>query len=67
MPNTTSSTGPLVSSSAGSQFCNWFSAILTEAAPTKAPPTRPTPPSTAMNRYSMPICSPNGDGLTERW
>ena len=25
------------------------------------------PPTTAMNRYSMPIFSPKGLGLTERW
>ena len=32
-----------------------------------APQTWPTPPSTAMNRYSMPMLRPNGDGLTVRW
>jgi len=36
-------------------------------APTSAPHTWPTPPSTAMNRYSMPMFRPKGEGFTVRW
>jgi hypothetical protein len=50
----------------GSQTLSWSSASLTSAAPVKAPPTVPMPPSTAMNRYSMPNLMPNGDGFTLR-
>ena len=32
-----------------------------------APQTWPTPPTTVMNRYSMPIFRPKGEGLMERW
>jgi len=41
--------------------------ILNTPAPTNAPQTLDTPPTTAMNRYSMPIFSPKGLGLTVRW
>ena len=36
-------------------------------APAMAPHTWPAPPSTAMNRYSMPILMPKGEGFTVRW
>ena len=36
-------------------------------APSTAPQTWPAPPTTAMNRYSMPIFRPKAEGLTVRW
>ena len=36
-------------------------------APRNAPHTLPTPPSTAMNRYSMPLPMEKGVGFTVRW
>ena len=58
---------PLVPISRGSSTCSWSSTILTTPAPRKAPQTWPTPPSTAMNKNSMPLWMPKGDGLTVRW
>jgi hypothetical protein len=40
--------------------------VITEA-PSTAPQTLPAPPTTAMNRYSMPWLIPNGVGLMKRW
>ena len=40
--------------------------VLTTAAPAKAPQTLPTPPTTAMKRYSIPNLMPNGEGFTVR-
>ena len=67
MPKTMTSKLPLVPMSCGSSTCNSSSTTRTTAEPRKAPHTCPTPPSTAMNRYSMPLLMPKGDGLTLRW
>ncbi len=67
MPKTMVSKLPLVPSSLGSSTCSWSSVRRTTAEPRKAPQTWPTPPSTAMNRYSMPLLMPKGEGLTLRW
>ena len=67
MPKTMISKLPLVPISRGSSTCSWSSTRRTTAEPRKAPQTLPTPPSTAMNRYSMPLLMPKGDGLTLRW
>ena len=66
-PKTMTSKLPLEPNKAGSKTCNSSSMILTTPAPRKAPQTWPTPPSTAMNRYSMPLFRPNGVGFTVRW
>ena len=51
----------------GSQICSLSSSSLVSSAPVIAPQTEPMPPTTLMNRYSMPIFRPKGEGLTERW
>ena len=58
---------PLVPMSCGNSTCSLSSTSRTTAEPRKAPQTWPTPPSTAMKRYSMPLLMPKGDGLTLRW
>jgi hypothetical protein len=65
-PNTTISKLPVAPSSLGSQSCSHSLRKLTAVAPNTAPQTAEAPPSTAMNRYSMPWPSPNGVGLTKR-
>ena len=67
MPKTMISKLPLVPMSCGSSTWSSSSMTRTTAAPRKAPQTCPTPPSTAMNRYSMPLWMPKGEGLTLRW
>ena len=46
--------------------CSTCLASVRIVAPTTAPQTLPAPPTTAMNRYSMPWLMPNGVGLTNR-
>ncbi len=46
--------------------CNTCFASVMSVAPTTAPHTLPAPPTTAMNRYSMPWLMPNGVGFTKR-
>ena len=58
---------PLVPISLGSSTCSWSSSSLTTAEPRKAPHRCETPPSTAMNRYSIPLEIENGEGLIARW
>ena len=45
--------------------CSTCFASVISVAPTTAPHTLPAPPTTAMNRYSMPWLMPNGVGIHE--
>ncbi len=65
-PNTMISKFPFVPISLGNQSCNWSRATTTTPAPSSAPHTCAAPPTTVMNRYSMPALTPNGVGLIER-
>ena len=66
MPNTTISKLPLLPSSVGQDVLQHLLRSVISVAPTTAPHTLPAPPTTAMNRYSMPWLMPNGVGLTKR-
>ena len=46
--------------------CRRSFTTVTSAAPNTAPGSAPTPPTTAISRYSIPALMPNGVGLTER-
>ena len=65
-PNTMTSKLPVWPSTLGSRSCSHCLSTVNTPAPTSAPQTWPAPPMTVMNRYSMPICRPNGFGLTKR-
>ena len=54
MPKTMTSKLPLRPSNDGSQSWSWVLSSVTSAAPTTAPHTLPAPPTTAMNKYSIP-------------
>ena len=66
MPKTISSKLPERPSSAGRQSCSICFSSVISVAPSTAPHTLPAPPTTAMNRYSMPCVMKNGVGLTKR-
>ncbi|MNV93028.1 hypothetical protein D3C71_1876740 [compost metagenome] len=57
---------PLVPNSEGSTSCSFSLSRVMSVAPSTAPQRWPAPPTTAMNRYSMPMLRLNGVGLTKR-
>ena len=66
-PNTITSKLPALPNTLGRMSCSHCLSTVITPAPTSAPHTCPAPPTTAMNRYSMPIWRPKGVGLTKRW
>ena len=65
-PKTTSSRLPTEPKSLGAQSCKKLLSMVSAVAPTIAPHRLERPPTTAMNRYSMPVFSPNGVALMAR-
>ncbi|MPM89148.1 hypothetical protein SDC9_136256 [bioreactor metagenome] len=57
---------PLWPNTLGRMSCSHCLSTVITPAPTSAPQTWPAPPTTAMKRYSMPMCRPNGVGFTKR-
>ncbi len=66
IPNTTISKLPDRPRIDGRTSCRSSFTSVTSDAPITAPQTLPAPPTTAMNRYSMPGFGPNGVGFTNR-
>ena len=63
----TASSWPPRELSMGSTSCSPFLSTSTRPAPTSAPTRLPSPPATAISRYSMLARTSNGDGLTKRF
>ncbi|MNS84608.1 hypothetical protein D3C72_1184410 [compost metagenome] len=63
----TASSWPARCVSIGSTSCRPFFSTSTSAAPTSAPASCPSPPATAISRYSMLARTSKGDGLTKRF
>ncbi len=64
-PNTITSKLPLVPSRPGRMSCSFSLSSVITAAPSTAPHRCPAPPTTAMNRYSMPMLRVERRGVHE--
>ena len=67
IPKTMTSKSPACPSSFGRSPWSQWSTRVTIPEPSTAPHTAPMPPTTPMNRYSMPAWRLNGVGFTKRW